>query len=66
MMGLLRWQFDSTNAAAARTPRLSKCSIRNGEKGQMVFLDVKTWKECRFSFFFGFFVLVIATLIGED
>ena len=42
MMGLLRWQFDSTNAAVARTPRLSKCSNSKGEKGQMAFLDIKT------------------------
>ena len=66
MMGLSRWQFDSTNAAAARTPRLRKCSISKGEKGHMAFLDVKTLKEFRFSLFFGSFVLLISTLIGKD
>ena len=65
-MGLSRWQFDSTNAAVARTPRLSKCSNSKGEKGHMAFLDVKNLKEFRFSLFFGSFVLVITILIGED
>ena len=41
MMGLSRWQFDSTNAAVARTPRLKKCSNCKRENIQMAFLDVK-------------------------
>ena len=50
MMGLSRWQFDSTNAAVARTPRLKKYSNCKRENIQMAFLDVKLWKNSDFHF----------------